>query len=130
MDFQSLSSLSPECDYVYDFKYSTSSRTLDEAKWFEEEVSSSSSSIDTNPKRESMIPFQICPISAIIFVDVAPETAVKRTQERAYKAVKGGHKLFARETDTLIKEFRNRGNFLEINGALPLEEAWAQIDAK
>jgi len=84
-------------------------KTLDEAKWFEEEI---------------------CPISAIVFIDCPPEAAVKRTQEKAYNAVKGGHKLFAKETESLIATFREKGNFLEIDGKLPLEDAWKMIDAK
>jgi len=84
-------------------------KTLDEAAWFEEEI---------------------CPIAAIVFIDCPPEKAIARTQERAYSAVKGGHKLFKKETEGLIAEFRKRGNFLEIDGAADLQSTWKQIEAK
>lgn len=38
--------------------------------------------------------------------------------------------MFKKETETLIAKFREQGNFFEINGSLPLEEAWSQVDAK
>ena len=89
-------------------KYRAENRTirnLEEAKWFEEEI---------------------CKISAIVFVDCVsdwsnemclssiyfyqpPEVAEKRTQQRARKAVQGGHKLFQRSTETLIAQFREQG---------------------
>jgi hypothetical protein len=68
-------------------------KSLNEAQWFEEEI---------------------CPIAAIVYVDLEAEKAMQRTNIRAYSAVRSGHKLFAKDNSDLIKQFRERGNILEV----------------
>lgn len=81
-------------------------------------------------REASWLEQELCPITTFVYINVDPDSAVKRTSERAVYAVKTGHRLFHTISDDMIDDFKKRGKLIEVNGNQSLEDTWLEIRTK
>lgn len=91
-----------------------------EASWLEQEVGSLLSLLLTylSDLRSDLTVSQLCPITTFVYINVDPDSAVKRTSERAVYAVKTGHRLFHTISDDMIDDFKKRGKLIEVSPSI------------